>query len=138
MSDNDKPQDEARPKQKKGFALNPQNINRGGRKVGAKNKPKGNLTDNQIDDLLTKNAPEAMRKLVSIMNGTNENNQLKAAIKILDYTYSVSKDKKGLKIAKTKAKGGTEEPAEKKPKATGTDGGSVVTFISKEYSPDKE
>jgi len=97
-------------KSKKGFASNPDGINRRGRPVGSKNKLP---SDPALKELLKKNAPEAIQKLVSLMrNADKEETQLKASIKLIDMTYTVVlNDEKQNGIQKAQS----EESSDKKP-----------------------
>lgn len=97
MSDDDK--------SKKGFASNPDGINRRGRPVGSKNKLP---TDPQLKELLKKNAPEAVQTLIRLMrDGNKEETKLKASIKIIDMTYSI--------VLNDEKLGSTDKPQAEKP-----------------------
>ena len=96
-----------------GFARNPDGINRKGRPVGSKNKLP---TDPALKELLKKNAPEAVQTLIRIMRGSgSEANVLKAAVKIIDMTYTVVLNDEKLN-GPSPAKGDTtpEKPTEEK------------------------
>lgn len=119
----------------KGFANpeNKKNINRAGRRVGAKGAIP---SEKEFQDLVKKSSSEAIEKLKKIMRDGTENNQLKAAIKLLDATFTVfDKEEKGLHIKK-KDKDGSETEYEVEEKANGTSGNTVVNFkklVSTEY-----
>lgn len=72
---------------KKGFASNPNAINRRGRPLGSKNKLP---SDPVLKELMKKNAPEAVQTIISIMrNSDKDETKLKAAFKLLDTAYTV-------------------------------------------------
>lgn len=73
-------------KKKTGFALNSEGINRRGRPLGSKNKVP---SDPALKELLKKNAPEAVQTLLALMRTGSEGNKLKAAVKIVDMSYTV-------------------------------------------------
>jgi hypothetical protein len=138
MSDDNKPQDEAPKKPLRGFAnpKNRKNINKAGRKPGTRNAVP---TAKEIEDDFLKASPRALKKILELMDKGSENNQLKAAFKLADTSVQIIKDRNTLAIKKKNAKTGESESyTAETQKATGTDGGNVVKFISTTYNEDKE
>jgi hypothetical protein len=136
MSDDNKPQDEApikeQPNKLRGFAdpKNRKNINRGGRKKGSVSVVP---STKDIEDGFLKSNTKALNKILEIMENGSESNQLKAAFKIADTNVQIVKERNQIKVKKQNAKTGEKESYEVE-KATGTDGGNVVKFISTTYN----
>lgn len=129
-----------KPKSKRGFAANPQNINRQGRRRGSKNK----LPTNQdlINDIKSCNG-ESLEVLKKIMRDDKHKEQFKAAVKIFDTSVNLTleeekiilrREEKGLD-GKNKTTEYEVENGAVKPK-TGTDSGSgkVYSLVSTEYT----
>jgi len=72
-----------------GFQLNPEGRNTNGRPKGSKNKIP---SDKDFHDALKRSSNEAIEKMVSIMRKGTENNQLKAAVKLVDARYQIERD----------------------------------------------
>jgi hypothetical protein len=97
-----------KPKKLKGFA-NPnqrKNIRGAGREAGSKNK-KSTLSSKEFSDLILSNAPEAMRKIMKLMNSGSEATQKAMAAKLLDHALSITVHNDKMKVAKTDDTGKT-------------------------------
>jgi hypothetical protein len=97
-----------KPKKLKGFANANQrkNIRGAGREAGSKNK-KSTLSSKEFSDLVLSNAPEAMRKIMKLMNSGSEATQKSMAAKLMDHALSITIHNDKMKIAKTDDTGKT-------------------------------
>lgn len=137
MSDNKiKDKEDKSPKKLRGFAnpANRKHINRSGRPEGSRNTVP---SETEFNDLVKKSSAEAIEKVLSIMRKGTESNQLKAAFRVLDATFTVFKtEEDGVKITK-KSKDASEDYELTERKATGTEGKVVdfkpMTFLATDY-----